>query len=114
MHEYSIALSIVEIAEKEVEKYGAKGVESIELEIGQLSGIELLALDFAWEPATSGTVLENASKNIIVIQGTAECNDCHKHYAVKEIYDLCPDCGSFMKEISRGKELKIKSLTLIE
>ena len=114
MHEYSIVLSIVEIAEKEVEKYGAKGVEVIELEIGQLSGIELQALDFAWEPAVSGSVLENARKTIIVIDGAASCNDCQKHYALKEIYDACPDCGSFMKEITRGKELKIKSLTLIE
>jgi hydrogenase nickel incorporation protein HypA/HybF len=114
MHEYSIALSIVEIAEKEVEKYGAKGVEKIELDIGQLSGIEVVALDFAWEPAVTGSVLETSQKTINIVEGEATCNDCHKRYRVKEIYDACPECGSYMKEITKGKELRIKSLTLIE
>ena len=41
MHEMSIALGIVKIAEEEVVKHEAKYISEIVLEIGELSGIEL-------------------------------------------------------------------------
>ena len=40
MHELSVAMGIVKIAETETEKAGAREVEAIELEIGTLAGIE--------------------------------------------------------------------------
>jgi hydrogenase nickel incorporation protein HypA/HybF len=114
MHEYSIAMSIVQIAETEARKYAAEGIEAIELEIGRLSGIELAALEFAWEPAVAGSLLEHASKQVYVIEGVAVCSECQTRYGLNEIYDACPKCGSYQKDIVQGKELKIKSLTLIE
>ena len=48
MHELSIAMGIVRIAENEIAKVNAQKVEQIELEIGTLAGIEIDALDFVW------------------------------------------------------------------
>jgi hydrogenase nickel incorporation protein HypA/HybF len=114
MHEYSIALSIVQIAESEARKYAAEGIESIELEVGKLSGIELSALEFAWEPAVAGSLLEHALRKVHVVGGVAICAECQTQFDINEIYDACPECGSYQKDIVEGKELKIKSLTLIE
>ena len=47
MHELSIAQNIVEISEDQVKKHKATGVDKIILQIGELAGIELDALDFA-------------------------------------------------------------------
>ncbi len=113
MHEFSIALSIVDIAEKEVLKHKASAVERIELEIGNLSGIEPQALDFAWEIAVNDTVLAEAAKEIHYIKGKAICRDCGKDYDLENIYDACPFCNSYFKEFKSGKELRVKSLTLI-
>ena len=53
-------MSIIQIAEKESAKNNATGVDEIELEIGDLSGIEMPAFDFAWQQAIRSTLLENA------------------------------------------------------
>ena len=64
MHELSIVLSIVDIADEQVRKTGARQVEQIDLDIGALSGVELDALDFAWDAGVKDTVLEKAQRNI--------------------------------------------------
>ncbi len=113
MHEYSITLSIVDIAEKEVKKYHATQVETIELNIGKLSGIEPMALEFAWDLAVPNTVLENAHRKINYIKGKAVCMNCRLEFEMENIFDECPKCHSYIKEFLSGKELVVKSLTLI-
>ncbi len=110
MHELSIAIGIVEIAEKETRKVNKKKVDSIELEIGTLSGIEINALEYAWEIAVSGTVLEHSQKKITSIDAKATCLDCNTKFIITNIYDLCPLCESYKKEIIKGKELIVKSI----
>ncbi len=110
MHELSIISSIVEIAEAEVQKAGAQRVESIELEIGELAGIEFSALDFAWEVGVSQTVLENAERHVHRISGEARCNECETIFDMQALYDPCPSCGSYFSEIIKGKELSVKAL----
>ena len=112
MHEMSIALGIIKIAEEETVKANMNKVERIELEIGTLAGIEIAALEFAWPSAIKGTALENAEKKIIMIQGKAQCQECNHTFELDQIYDDCPSCGSYLKTIINGKELKVKSLEL--
>lgn len=112
MHELSIALGIVKIAEKEIAKSGNKQIEAIELEIGTLAGIEFEALDFVWPMAVKDTVLEYAEKKIQIIQAQGKCIDCDNIYQVENIYDPCPKCGSFFKALLQGKELRVKSLEI--
>ncbi len=110
MHEMSIVMSIVNIAEKEAQKAHVSQFAAIDMEIGTLAGIEFDALDFVWQAAVEGTVLENAEKRIRKIPARARCGDCDKVYPLDYIYDNCPDCGSFLKIIIQGKELRVKSL----
>ena len=110
MHELSIAIGIVKIAEAEMAKAKAKKVELIELEIGTLAGIEFDSLDFVWPSAVKDTVLEHATKKINVISAKAKCVDCDTVFEIKKIYDSCPNCNSFLKGILQGKELRVKAL----
>jgi len=112
MHELSIALGIVKIAEEEMAKAGSKQIEAIELEIGTLAGIEFESLDFIWPMAVKDTVLENAEKKLSIIQARAKCIDCDTIYPIENIYDACPNCESFFKSILQGKELRVKSLDI--
>ena len=113
MHELSIAMDIVRIAEGETAKVNAEKVLKIEREIGVLSGIEIDALNFVWSAAVQKSVLANAVKEIIVIQGVGKCEDCGNIFDMKNIYDCCPKCGSNFKNILKGKELKVKTLEVI-
>lgn len=110
MHEMSVALSIVKIAEEEARKAKVSHFAAIDLEIGTLAGIEFDALDFVWEAAVQKTVLEKAEKRIIKIPARASCADCSEEYALSFVYDNCPSCGSYLKRILQGKELRVKSL----
>nr|WP_304608450.1 hydrogenase maturation nickel metallochaperone HypA [Pontibacter anaerobius] len=109
----SIALSIVETAEEEVRNAGGRQVEEIVLEIGDLAGVEQDALDFAWKEAVKETVLEQAKCVIENKAGKARCLNCQYEFALTYIYDICPSCSDFRKELMQGKEIKIKSITII-
>ncbi len=112
MHELSIVKSIVDIASEEVRKHHAAAVEKINLEIGSLAGIELDALNFAWELAVKNTVLEDAEKEIHSVQAISKCKSCNQIFPCQTLYDPCPHCGNFFNDLTCGRELKIKSLTV--
>ena len=113
MHELSVAMGIVRIAESETRKAGAREVEAIELEIGALAGIEFQALDFVWPLAVKDTVLERAEKRVEIVEGRARCMDCDTVYEMKRFYDPCPRCSSNLKHILQGKELRVKALEVL-
>ncbi len=114
MHELSIVMSIIGIAEKEAAKSNAAAIEEIEMDIGLLSGIEMAAFDFAWEQAVKGTILEGAVKTVNRIEGNAICMDCDTAFAMQQLYEPCPQCGSHFSNIKKGKELRVKSLVITE
>lgn len=110
MHELSVAMGIVEIAEQEAAKAQIETFTAIDLEIGMLAGIEFDALDFAWPAAVKNTVLQNAERRIHKIPARAKCGDCDHEFPVQQVYDDCPACGSYLKNIFQGKELRVRSL----
>jgi hydrogenase nickel incorporation protein HypA/HybF len=113
MHELSIAMGIVKIAEDETAKAKINTVTKIELEIGTLSGVEIDSLNFVWDSAVKNTVLEKAEKQIFIIKGKGKCADCDTEFNMEKIYDCCPNCGSNFKGILQGKELRVKALEVI-
>lgn len=112
MHELSVALGIVKIAEKEALKFNSSKIISIELEIGTLAGVELDSLHFVWPAAVKGTILEHAKKEIKIIKAEALCIDCDTVYSLETNYDECPQCKSSFRSFIKGKELKVKSFSI--
>lgn len=113
MHELSIVMSIVDTVEEQVKKHSAKAVERIDLEIGNLAGVDEHALEFAWEEGVKNTLLEKATYSINKIKGWARCSNCDCEFEMKELFDPCPLCGEHLINIVRGKEMKIQSITLL-
>jgi hydrogenase nickel incorporation protein HypA/HybF len=112
MHELSIVMSVVDIAQSQTQTHKAKKVDQIELEIGSLSGIEMDAFLFAWDAAIPNTVLEKAERVIHHIPAIAKCTVCQHEYVMKELFTACPNCGDFLSELLQGKELRVKTLTV--
>lgn len=112
MHELSIVLSIVDSVTAEVKKQEAHVVKRIELDIGNLAGIEWDSFEFAWEPATKQTVLEFAERKVNHIPAIAKCVACNHEFEKHQPYDECPKCGNYLHQLLSGKELKIKSLLI--
>ena len=112
MHELTIAKSIVDIAEVELSRHKGVKVVQITLQIGALSGIEMEAFNFAWPEAVRGSLLEGAECVVERIEGRLRCRRCGTEFSVSEIYELCPECGSFEHDLASGHELRVKSLEI--
>ena len=110
MHELSIAMNILEIVDEEVKKAEASVVRELELDIGQLSGVVIEALEFALTEAVKDSVLEKARIIIHEVPATVKCNECHHEFAVEDLYTPCPSCRSFDTKIIKGGELRVRSL----
>lgn len=110
MHELSIAMSIIDLAIKEAEKSKATRVKEIELEIGEMAGVNREALEFSLHIAMQHTLLEDAHVNIVEIESLAVCRDCRTRFSPISMYDPCPQCDSHGVEFLRGRELRLKSL----
>ena len=112
MHELSLAMNVVEIAEKEVRKANAKTVNEIEIEIGDLSGVVLEAMEFAMTEAVKNTVLNKSKITFHKVSARAKCLKCLTEFEVEDYYNSCPQCSSFENEIIQGRELRVLSLNI--
>lgn len=110
MHELSIAMNIIEIADEYAKNANAEVVREIEIEIGDLSGVVTDALRFALEVAGKNSILEKATYRLIRIPGLARCTKCLNEFETSTLYTPCPECNSYEQEIIRGKELRVMSL----
>jgi len=107
MHEFTIARNIVDIAADAATRNNVTGVISVEVEVGQASGIVPEALEFAWESARKDTILQEASLVIRIIAIGARCRDCGREFHPESIYEICPACGAYNPEIISGRELRV-------
>ncbi len=112
MHELSIVMGIVDIALEYAEREQATAVDEIEIDIGRLSTVEMQAFDAAWTQGVRNTVLAGASKIINRIAGEASCSRCDSQFPIDNVYDACPACGEHFIVITKGKELRVKSLVV--
>ena len=112
MHEFSLALNIIDIANETARKANADKISNIEIEVGSLSGVIIEALEFALDTAKENSLLESSEIHITTVSAEALCRKCKHTFAPESFYAYCPQCGSFEFDITRGKELKVKSITV--
>jgi hydrogenase nickel incorporation protein HypA/HybF len=112
MHELSLALEVVDIAQREAGKQGVTAVSEILIEVGDLSGVEADAFQSALELVVKDSVLEKALVNLQRTPGTGKCRSCNVGFQMKTRVDTCPNCRCFPSEITGGDEFRIVSLTI--
>jgi len=112
MHEMSIAMNIVKIACNEAEKDGAPAITRIELEVGTLSGVMMDSLKFCYDSACRGTLAEGSSLVIHEVKAEAFCRTCEHVFEVDAFMALCPECQGYAIEIRKGRELKLKAISV--
>ena len=112
MHELSIAMNIVEIACEQAKLNNLFAIDEIEIEVGELSGVEIDALKFVMEIAKKETILENSRTIFTLIPGLARCLICSKEFMTDSFFSQCPECKRFNFQIIQGQELRVKSLNV--
>jgi hydrogenase nickel incorporation protein HypA/HybF len=76
MHEYSIASSLLRMAEEHAAKRGADRVTAVELRIGELSGVEVELLETAWSLVRERSLCEGVELTIARIEALWTCRSC--------------------------------------
>jgi hydrogenase nickel incorporation protein HypA/HybF len=114
MHELSIAMSIVELAEEEAERRGVH-INAVHLKLGALSGVVKEALLSSYEMACADTPLQGSQlivEDMPVIVFCAQCKDMRQLESVQLFQ--CPECGTPTMDVRQGKELEVFALEVEE
>ena len=115
MHELSIAMSIVELAEQELAGRSGASIQAVHLKLGLLSGVSKEALESCFEMACFESPLVGSRLVIEEIPVAVHCTSCA---AVRQIDSIqlfcCPVCGVPVSEIVSGKELQVVALEILE
>ncbi len=113
MHELSIALSILEVAQEEAERHGSVQVEGIHLRLGPLSGVVKEALLSAFELAREGSPLAAAELKIEETSLRGRCPSCETTQAVVSVQEICcATCGTPIPQLESGTELQVVALEI--
>jgi hydrogenase nickel incorporation protein HypA/HybF len=115
MHELSIAMSIVEMAEEQSDQRGGARVHAIHLKLGGLAGVVKDALLSSYELACEGTGLQGSRLVIEEIPVVVYCRTCHGPRTLDSVqWFVCPQCKGPVSEVIQGRELQVFALELQE
>ena len=113
MHELSIAMSILESLEEEVDQRGCGTIEAVHIKIGGLSGVVPDALRSAYELAAAQTPFANSRLVIEEVPVVIYCASCRGNRQIESPrWVCCPACHTPSSEVVSGRELEICALEL--
>jgi hydrogenase nickel incorporation protein HypA/HybF len=124
MHESAISQSIVKTVLNQANKQNAAQVESVEIEIGELTFLNPDQVEFWVKIGFEGTIAETASVIIKKVKGILNCKDCDYSGSLNMNEDssfhvniplfYCPQCQRGNIEIIQGKEALIRRIKILK
>jgi hydrogenase nickel incorporation protein HypA/HybF len=115
MHELSIAISIVEMAEEEAGRRPGARVSAVHLKVGALAGVVGAALRSSFELACEGTELQGSRLVIEEVPVVVNCPRCMLRRTVDSVqWFVCPECKSPVSDVISGRELEVVALEILE
>ena len=112
MHELSLAEALVEQVNNILAEQQAARVHSITLIMGELSGVERDAFEFAFPVAVENTCLEGATLHIQERKAVVKCHDCGRESTPDIPFIQCRHCGSRNVDIVSGREFAIQTMEI--
>jgi hydrogenase nickel incorporation protein HypA/HybF len=114
LHEMSIVVSFVKMAEEYAVKNNAAKVLRVVLQLGEISGIEERYLHEFYPDVVEGTILEGSELVIETIEASVFCTNCATTYNPSKSDFKCPKCGSERCDVIDGRGLFIKEIGIEE
>ena len=111
MHELSIAYSVVEIATESAKAAGAVRVREVHVRLGAMSGVVRGALEFSFEVACAGTLLEGSRLVVKELPVMVYCAACEREVELESVQNFCcPVCGRPSGDLRQGREMDVESI----
>ncbi len=111
MHELSIAMEILHIVVKTAGENGSTSVKTINLKVGDLSGVEVDSLSFSFDAIKGENEVTGGSELVIKkVPVVVRCADCDDEFETNERFLACPACTGFDTLMLQGDELSITDI----
>lgn len=110
MHELGIMFNIVRSVEKFAKENGVSVIDTLVLQVGELSPVVPHYIEACYPAAVDGTMLQETKLKIEVTPGNAICKDCDKVFNLLASGKKCPHCDGTKLEILSGREFMIKEI----
>lgn len=111
MHEMSVAMSLIELAQEAAASRGCTRLERVRVEYGALAGIMPEALELCFEVVTRGTPHEGARLELVCLPLRLRCVFCGTVFGgegQEARFTPCPGCGEVVGHVvEQGKELRL-------
>lgn len=110
MHEQSIVESLLNLALESAAKANARRIVSINLVVGDYTGVMEDAVNFYFGFLSKDTIAAGATINYTHVPGQLRCRDCDVLFPLKKHSYHCPICEGKRVEIVGGRELYIENM----
>ncbi len=110
MHELGVVIEVVKAVEKVAAAQHLTEIETLVLQIGELSSIIPHYVEQCYPAAVDGSILEHTKLEIEILPGNAICKSCAKVFRVLEHDWNCPHCGTRKWDLLGGREFYIKEI----
>ena len=110
MHELGILISIAETVEAFARENGVTKIQTLVLEIGELSPVVPYYLEECYPAAVDGTMLADTELKIEIVSGNGRCKACETVFNVLAHEERCPACGGKTFDILSGRDFFIKEI----
>ena len=110
MHELGVVFEVVKTIERIAAEQKLTKIDTLVLQIGELSSMIPRYVEECYPAAVDGTILQDTKLKIEVLPANALCRDCGKVYNIVQAEGKCPYCGSGNYEMLSGREFFIKEI----
>jgi hydrogenase nickel incorporation protein HypA/HybF len=110
MHELSLMEALRDQALAAARAEGAVRIAAIRLRVGELAGVEVEALRFAFPVVMAGTIAAGAELGIELEPAECHCAVCQAPFPAPQGCCDCPRCGAISRRLLRGRDLRLLSL----
>ncbi len=113
MHELGVVFYVIRDVKEVAEENGANSVETVTIELGEVSGVVHDLLTDCWNWAVKKEpVMEHAELLIETIPAVTYCEDCGGKYETVRYAKICPYCGSESTYLIQGNEFMIREISV--
>lgn len=110
MHELGVLFEVINKVEDVAKKNGLTKIDTLVLQIGELSSMIPRYIEACYPAAVDGTLLQETKLKIETLPGNGICQKCNKVFNLLGNDQQCPHCGNKDWELLSGKEFMIKEI----
>ena len=110
MHEIGVVRQVLCTVEAFARENGLDMIDTIVLEIGDLSLVIPKYVEDIYEVIIKDTPFENTKLKIEVVEAQGVCRDCKRAFPIVKNEGYCPRCGKRNAEVISGRDFIVKEV----